>query len=68
MYESEHIYRAQLINVLRENRPGDIAVALDVLKMRGKGWMKRLDKGLKLLNSSYPDTCNLFKATYLAQV
>jgi len=47
---------SQLIKALVEDRPGDIPLALEVLRSRGKGWVKRFEKGLNLLRLSYPDT------------
>ena len=55
---------SQLIKLLIEDRPGDLPMALEALRSRGKGWVKRFENGMKLLNSTYPDTYNIFKSSH----
>jgi len=57
MKSTKDLFQAsQLIKVLIEDRPGDLTLALEDLRSRGKGFEKRFENGLKLLRSSYPDT------------
>ncbi|MDT8272223.1 MAG: GSU2403 family nucleotidyltransferase fold protein [Desulfomonilia bacterium] len=54
---------AQLIQVLAEDRPGDLPAAFESLRSRGKRWTRRVETGLKLLSSTYPDTYALFRSS-----
>lgn len=55
---------SQLFNVLIADRPGDLPAAMEEIQSRGKGWVKRVEKGLKQLVSTYPDTYARFKDSY----
>jgi len=46
---------AQVFSVLLEERAGDVMVAWDEIKRRGKGWQRRVSKGLSLMKATYPD-------------
>lgn len=40
---------AQVLELLLDERPGDVELALEAAADRGKAWTRRLDKGLRLL-------------------
>lgn len=44
---------AKLLDILSEERPGDILVAWDDLKGRGKNWVKKFKAGLKVLENKH---------------
>ena len=46
---------ASLMQYLCENRPDQLATALDDARARGKGWASRLDEGLSRLAKRYPE-------------
>jgi hypothetical protein len=43
-----------LLSVLKENRPWEVEEAWTNLKMRGKGWHSRVDRGLQALDRQFP--------------
>lgn len=45
---------AKLFDILSEERPGDVLLAWDDLKIRGKKWVKHFKAGLKVLKTKYP--------------
>jgi len=47
---------AQLLALLVQERPGDIRVAWDEIKRRGRGWQRRITVGLNALGSIDRDT------------
>ncbi len=49
---------AFLIDVLSEDRPGDLGLALEALLTRGRDWKKAFDEGLALLIKRAPDAAN----------
>jgi len=38
-----------VVSVLADDRPGDLLLAWDEIKRRGRGWVKRTSDGLNLL-------------------
>lgn len=44
----------QVLELLADERPGDILLAWDETRRRGKGWEERVKKGLKALQAIYP--------------
>ncbi|OHE57722.1 MAG: hypothetical protein A2Z47_01370 [Thermodesulfovibrio sp. RBG_19FT_COMBO_42_12] len=44
---------SQVFSVLADDRPGDLILAWDEIKRRGRGWVKRASDGLKLLRKIY---------------
>jgi hypothetical protein len=53
--EKDLLQAAQVLSVLVEERAGDVLVAWDEIKRRGKGWMRRVSSGLSRTKSLYPD-------------
>jgi len=56
--EKDLLQAAQVLSVLVEERAGDVLVAWDEIKRRGKGWMSRVSSGLSRLKAHYPDEHN----------
>jgi hypothetical protein len=56
---------AFLIEVLGEDRPGDLALALEALRARGRNWNKSFDEGLALLGRRAPEVANRLRALEL---
>lgn len=52
--EKDIMQAAQVISVLSDDRPGDLLMALDEIKLRGEGWVKRVEIGISKLKASYP--------------
>ena len=52
---------AQLLALLAQERPGDIGVAWDEIKRRGRGWQRRITSGLSALGSIDRDTAAAVK-------
>jgi len=46
---------ASLLSVLKERRPWEIEAAWLDLKLRGKGWTQRINKGITALQQRYPE-------------
>jgi hypothetical protein len=46
---------ASLLVVLKERRPWEVQAAWEDLKQRGKGWSKRIHKGIAALEQNYPN-------------
>jgi len=42
-------YYMLVVSVLADDRPGDLLLAWDEIKRRGRGWVKRTSDGLNLL-------------------
>jgi hypothetical protein len=40
---------AQVFSVLLEDRPGDIRIAWEEIRSRGKGWVKRVQNGVSAI-------------------
>jgi hypothetical protein len=53
--EKDLLQAAQVLAFLVEQRPGDVLVAYDEIKRRGKGWMSRVSSGLSRTKTLYPD-------------
>jgi hypothetical protein len=53
--EKDLLQAAQVLAVLVEERAGDVLVAWDEIKTRGKGWERRVSSGLSRLKALYPD-------------
>lgn len=53
--EKDLLQASQLIQVLTEGRPGDLILAWEAVETRGKGWTKRLGRGLDALKHRFPD-------------
>jgi hypothetical protein len=53
--EKDILQAAQVLSVLVEERVGDVLVAWDDIKRRGKGWRRRVTSGLSLMKAHYPD-------------
>ena len=45
---------AQVFSVLADDRPGDLLLAWDEIKKRGRGWVKRASDGLNILRKKNP--------------
>jgi hypothetical protein len=43
----------QLLSLLKEERPGDVQLALDLARSRGEGWKRRVEAGLDELGRKY---------------
>jgi hypothetical protein len=43
---------AQIFSILIEERSGDIRIAWEDIRSRGKGWVKRVQKGVSALRRS----------------
>ena len=52
--EKDIIQAAQVISVLADERPGDLLLAWDEIKRRGKGWIKRAKAGMSMIHRSHP--------------
>lgn len=52
--EKDIMQTAQVISILADERPGDLLLAWDELKRRGKGWIKRAEAGMRVINRSDP--------------
>ena len=46
---------SQVFSVLADDRPGDLVLAWDEIKRRGRGWVKRASDGLNLLRKIYAE-------------
>jgi len=53
--EKDLLQAAQVLALLVEERPGDVLVAYDEIKRRGKRWKTRISSGLSRLKNLYPD-------------
>jgi hypothetical protein len=53
--EKDLLQAAQVLSVLVDERPGDVLMAWDEIKRRGKGWMNRVSSGLSRTKTLYPD-------------
>jgi hypothetical protein len=53
--EKDVLQAAQVLALLVEERAGDVLVAWDEIKRRGKGWMSRVSSGLLRTKALYPD-------------
>jgi hypothetical protein len=53
--EKDLLQAAQVLALLVEERAGDVLVAWDEIKRRGKGWMSRVSSGLSRTKTAYPD-------------
>jgi len=51
--DKDFLQAFQVISVLREERPGDISLAVDNAVQRGPGWLKRVESGMKELNRRF---------------
>lgn len=51
--EKDIIQAAQVFSVLAEERPGDLLLAWDEVKRRGKGWVKRISVGLSIMEKRH---------------
>jgi hypothetical protein len=60
--EKDLLQASQVLSVLIEERPGDVRLAWDEIKRRGKGWEKRVSSGLSRLKSLNPDTQRVITA------
>jgi hypothetical protein len=60
--EKDLLQASQVLSVLVEERPGDVRMAWDEIKRRGKGWGKRVSSGLSRLKSFYPDAQRVISA------
>ena len=54
---------AFLIEVLDEDRPGDLALAHEALRARGREWNKAFAEGLALLAKRAPEAAACARAT-----
>jgi hypothetical protein len=52
--EKDIMQTAQVISVLADERPGDLLLAWDELKRRGKGWIKRAEAGISVIDKTDP--------------
>ena len=52
--EKDIMQAAQVISVLADERPGDLLLAWDEIKKRGKGWIKRIKDGMPMINRNDP--------------
>jgi hypothetical protein len=55
---------AFLIEVLGEDRPGDLGLALEALRARGRDWNKTFDEGLALLAKRAPEAADRLRALH----
>jgi len=55
LIKKDLLQAAQVLAVLVEERAGDVRVAWDEIKTRGKGWVRRVSSGLSRLKALYPD-------------
>ena len=53
---------SQLLEVLAEERPGDIVLAWQALADRGRGWTRRAESGLNAMGESAPETLGRIRA------
>jgi len=53
--EKDLVQASQLIQVLTEDRPGDLILAWEAVETRGKGWLRRLGRGIEALKNRFPD-------------
>jgi hypothetical protein len=53
--EKDLLQAGQVLSVLIEERPGDVRIAWDEIKRRGKGWMNRVSSGLSRVMALYPE-------------
>ena len=51
--EKDILQAAQILSVLQEERPGDVMAAVDAAMAKGPGWSKRLNQGMKSMESKY---------------
>jgi len=63
--EKDLLQASQLVRILAEDRPGDLALSWEMAAPRGKGWQRRLDRGMALLNQRYPEAHALMRDTVL---
>ena len=50
--EKDIMQAAQVISALADERPGDLLLAWDEVKRRGKGWIKRAKAGMSMIERS----------------
>jgi hypothetical protein len=60
--EKDLLQASQVLSVLVEERRGDVRMAWDEIKRRGKGWEKRVSSGLSRLKSFYPHAQRVISA------
>ncbi len=53
---------SQLLEVLAEERQGDLRLAWDALTERGRGWVRRAESGLKALEETQPEVAARVRA------
>ena len=53
---------AYLIEVLRQDRPGDLRLAVEAIDARGQAWRKAFDEGIALLARRDPDAAEHVRA------
>lgn len=51
--EKDIMQAAQVFSVLADERPGDLLLAWDEVKRRGKGWVKRVSAGLSVIKKRH---------------
>jgi hypothetical protein len=61
--EKDLLQASQLVRILAEDRPGDLALSWEMAASRGKGWQRRLDRGMALLNQRHPEVHALMRDT-----
>jgi hypothetical protein len=53
--DKDLLQAAQVLEVLLDERPGDIALALEAIEERGRGWTRRVVAGLSAMRSFAPE-------------
>lgn len=51
--DKDFLQAFQVLSVLREERPGDISLAVDNAVQRGPGWIKRVESGMRELDRRF---------------
>ncbi|MEW5768654.1 MAG: GSU2403 family nucleotidyltransferase fold protein [bacterium] len=51
--EKDIMQAAQVFSLLADERPGDLLLAWDEIKRRGKGWVKRVSAGLSVMEKRH---------------
>jgi len=61
--EKDLLQVSQLVQILAEDRPGDLVFSWEMASSKGKGWQRRLDRGMSLLNHRHPEVHALLRDT-----
>lgn len=61
--EKDLVQAAQVLEVLSEERPGDVALAWEAVAARGDGWIRRVTSGIDAMRALAPDVAGIVSRT-----